>query len=806
MKYLRTSVAVCLCLALVAPLALASSNPDSTVPGRWDAATIVRLHYTDVNQVRELTRVGADLTTHKRGYVELVVPPLSEVKSAQPGLYEVLKRFPRSEVVVPDLDARARRFKEQPDLGVYHTLAEVKAELDGTVAAYPQLAKLTTIGKSIEGRDIWAIRIGSTTDDGKKPAFLFTGLTHSREWISVEVIMGFISTLTTRYASDPEVKALVDGREIWIVPVVNPDGLSHSQTQYQMWRKNRRKNADNTYGVDLNRNYGYKWGGEGASPNPSSDTYRGTGPFSEPCTQAIRDIAKAKKVVTALSFHSYSELILWPWGYTADPTPDAAVFELHGRKMAEISGYTPEQSIELYATTGDFDDYMYGELGSLVYTIELGQEFIPDEPLVAGIVEKNVRCCLYLLKAAADPFPALRHTPLSTTTNAQGPYKVGADLRLSGHPGLSVTSVDLYHRSGVAQEFRRVAMQPVSLEANRYEAQIPGAGYTTHQYYLELILSDGKVRRFPDTGTHDFKVVEKLFLLVADDGGKGYESFYTRALAAAGVDHMVWRVKNQGPPPRDLVLGCSGCLWFTGSVYTQTLTETDQALLKEYLTAGGRLLLFGQDIGYEIKETAFYKEQLKARFVKDSSGIEAVVGTGALGGFSGNIGATGDGIRQQYPDEVAPLAGATVLATYGAGGPAAALAVTSGSSVMAYFAFGLEGVGGEANRAALLGKMLSWMQNPVRVALARSAVSARTSAACACGGGMVASEAMDEELAERLAVEVGNGRLDGVRLLVSEFKGDHAGPARRVARALARRLPLERSGPASEARELLARP
>lgn len=782
-----------LLLAIIPLIASAHAHPE-LISGR-----LIRLHYSDVAQVRELAALGADICAHRRGFVEVMVPQQAQLEREAPELARAIARFPRQELIAADAGARARAIAADPDLGVYHTLAEVKAELDRVAQQHPSFTRLMVIGKSIEGRDIWALRIGSEPEDGKLPTFLFTGLHHAREWISVEVPMGIIANLTSRYATDPATKALVDGRTTFVVPVVNPDGLAHSQTQYQMWRKNRRNNGDGSMGVDPNRNYGYEWGGVGASASPSSDTYRGVGPFSEPETQAVRDLARTRRPVAAISFHSYSELVLWPWGYTSDVPPDNAQFVHHGQKMAEISGYTPQQSIDLYPTTGDFDDYMYGELNVLTYTIELGREFIPQESEVAGIVEKNVKCALYLIEHAAQPFPLLAHTPLATQTNPQGPYAIQANLRLASHPGFVARSVTAHwKRRGDAADgdFAAAELTASATDPSIWTGGIPGAGYGAYAYYLVVRGQDGTEHRFPPGGTYDFKVVEKLILVVCDDGGKQYDGYYTKALDAAGADYALWKVKAQGAVTSDALMASTACIWFTGSEYNATLTADDQALLAQYLAKGGRLLLFGQDIGYDIKESAFYKQGLSAKFVKDASGIETITGAGFLAGFAGGIGGGADSIKQQYPDVIEALSGAQALVTYGDGGPIAALAISAGTSRVAYFGFGLEGVGGEANRATLIAKALAWLSGSVEVALARSEVTARLATAASAA----ASEAMDEDLAARLAADVMAGRLEEVRALAA--RGGE-GPARRVARSLLRRLPLVTTGPSADARALL---
>ena len=181
-------------------------------------------------------------------------------------------------------------------MGGYYTFTEVVAKLDEMRADYPTLitAKVP-IGVSHQNKEIWMVKISDNADQNEdEPDMLYTGLTHAREPEGMELLLYYMFYLLENYGTDPEVTYLVNERELYFVPVVNPDGYVCNQTNSPngggMWRKNRRANADGSFGVDLNRNYSYHWGvnNQGSSPNPASDTYRGPSAFSEPETQAIR--------------------------------------------------------------------------------------------------------------------------------------------------------------------------------------------------------------------------------------------------------------------------------------------------------------------------------------------------------------------------------------------------------------------------------------------------------------------------------------------------------------------------------------
>jgi len=273
----------------------------------------------------------------------------------------------------------------------YHSYDEIESELKQLEANYPNIAKVYDIGDTWEGRDIWAIKISDNpTQNEDEPEVLFIGGHHAREWISVEVPFYLAKYLVENYNTNNYVKKLVDNGEIWIVPLLNPDGYEYSRTTYRYWRKNRRNNGDGTFGVDLNRNYGYKWGGPGSSGETKSDIYRGPEPFSEPETQAIRDLILNNEFKIVISYHSYSQKILYPWGYTNDPPPDEALLKNIAQEMSDIiksvngEYYEPLQSSDLYPwpndlVTGDLTDWVYGTLGIPAFTIELRPK--PCSPL-----------------------------------------------------------------------------------------------------------------------------------------------------------------------------------------------------------------------------------------------------------------------------------------------------------------------------------------------------------------------------------------------------------------------------------------
>ena len=262
----------------------------------------------------------------------------------------------------------------------YHTAATLEADLRQLAEGHPEVAELHQIGRSVEGRPLWALRIGDRRGSDRKVAFF--GCHHAREWISVEVPYRLAQHLVDHASADPVQQWLQRG-EVWVAPMVNPDGHEYTRTDNRLWRKNRRRNRDGSVGVDPNRNYGYMWGTLDVSTSshvPSDQTYVGPRAFSEPEVRAVRDLVARQLFTGVLTYHSYSQLILYPWGYTNRSIKDPAdLSEVRGlaeemqRLVKGVHGktYTAQQASQLYPTAGDTTDWTYGEYDVPSLTVEL---------------------------------------------------------------------------------------------------------------------------------------------------------------------------------------------------------------------------------------------------------------------------------------------------------------------------------------------------------------------------------------------------------------------------------------------------
>ncbi|MCK5642382.1 MAG: zinc carboxypeptidase, partial [Gammaproteobacteria bacterium] len=375
--------------------------------------SLVRVPYKSPSQIGDMVEQGIDiLHLSPQGYLDVVA-------DSRQLDYLFSQRVPVSVIGTPQMAMAAPALDNH--LGDYHTYAEMESVLAALDTNYPALASLSSIGTSVEGRTIYALKISDNVSvDEDEPEVLYIGCHHARELMSVDVPLRFAEYLLTNYGSLPEVTGLVDSREIYFVPMLNPDGhyfvqQNHGGSWWTWWRKNRRDNGDGSYGIDLNRNYGYEWGYDdiGSSPTPSSDVYRGPSPFSEPETQVIRDFSTSRNFGLWFSYHSYGELLLYPWGYISGYTPDHELYYALGDTLTSSNGYFDGNTAmgAIYTVNGDSDDWAYGdETGKdkiFAFTPEVNTYeeggFGPPDTLIIPTFNKLLPMNMLLLDLADSP-------------------------------------------------------------------------------------------------------------------------------------------------------------------------------------------------------------------------------------------------------------------------------------------------------------------------------------------------------------------------------------------------------------------
>jgi Zinc carboxypeptidase/Immune inhibitor A peptidase M6 len=500
----------------------------------------------------------------------------------------------------------------------------------GSNPAYEDFVELRDIGDTIEGRDIWAVRMtadAGTVPLGTRPAVLYQGTTHAREWISTEVTMRLLNWfLDEMTGGNTEVADLLGNRELWFLPVVNPDGYEYTFTTERLWRKNLRDNNGDTNitnldGVDLNRNYSEHWNydEEGSTSQFSSETYRGTGPESEPESAADANLIRTMgDFKFAISYHSFGQLLLYPQGWqTLTATADDPIYlALSGIDTnPAIPGFNPGVGADLYTTNGEFTDWAHGEEGALAWTPELsegckgcGFEFPDNEGKIQHEFETNLEFALNVARSATDPDDPASHWGMDTQSlylnlAAIDPWKTNwpqSDLRVPiSYGGGSTQPVEVLAKKDVGTvtlNYRKNNGGPTSIAA---APSLPGEvyggnnAYNTYYQYLraEIPVSQGDtVEYWFSAGTEStehvtFQVVDDAdadVLIVAAEDRTGasttplyaststpnFLSYYTDAITASGRTYDIYDVDARGRTAPDHlgVLGhYDAVIWYTGN-------------------------------------------------------------------------------------------------------------------------------------------------------------------------------------------------------------------------------------------------
>jgi hypothetical protein len=284
----------------------------------------------------------------------------------------------------------------------YGSVEAVHAELRQLAQAYPKLMTVVEYGKSLEGRPLLAAKLTSKPGEAL-PAVRLQGGNHARELVPVELMRNLTKLLVEGYGKDATATRLLDTREVWIVPIVNPDGRVRVEKGSDMWRKNARPLGLGANGVDINRNADDHW--DGGNGSKWADDYKGEAPFSEPETQGLRDLSLKVKFKASIDVHCYGGMLLWPPGYSNELSADEPTFRTIGDKMAKPLGYRAGTIARtIYKTFGDFATWEYAKLNTLAFACELDdRQFGPG----FGQVEKDwtgwKNNFLYLIDAAGNP-------------------------------------------------------------------------------------------------------------------------------------------------------------------------------------------------------------------------------------------------------------------------------------------------------------------------------------------------------------------------------------------------------------------
>ncbi len=486
----------------------------------------------------------------------------------------------------PGLDQRGGAPSGLKDnFSAYMDYDEMTEHLRTLAKKHPNLMQLSSIGRSYEGRDIWCVKLSdspSANDDGQpgsEPDALLVGAHHGNEWISYEVPLYVISFLLENYGSSGRngsaATYLLDNREIFIVPMLNTDGTQYSHATGQSWRKNRQPNyvseflptdgsdvrlRPSSYGLDMNRNYGWMWHLQGGSNalTQSGSSYRGgpdnhdddgdtrlpvdwrtgripfgpedgidedpwdgldndqdgkvdedpAGGFSSAETVAMKELGDRYGFPVLITYHSFSELVLWPWGYTDQATKDEGLFSTLGTRLAGMNGYTPMQGYDLYMTTGEMTDWFYAMYGTYAFTYELAQTYRPPEDQILQECERNLWSTLYLTHAAQNPAESYLELRYNISSWSVKGGKVSVDMSMvdSGYPyEMDLESCSYFYRSG-GGSWRTT--RAVKGGDGNWTADIPVDAYSgTVELYLKLQDAEGHVLTEPLYAPYEYIVI-----------------------------------------------------------------------------------------------------------------------------------------------------------------------------------------------------------------------------------------------------------------------------------------------------------
>lgn len=511
-------------LKVVAVLAAACSSvmaQKTPPPGPYIGHKVVRVNVGSREQLDQALEIATTSWNCEVGHGPLDLQVTDEQLAAlrKLGLAPV--------VIVPDVQAAfdreraeieaARAAADATWFSTFRTLSEINARLDHYATNYPNLATVSVAGQSIEGRDIKVISITGPDLPGNpqstRPAVIFNACQHAREWAVPMTAMWIADRLVEGYGTDPRLTDYVNRLEFLIVPVVNPDGYELSWTpNYRMWRKNTRVINGVRMGVDNNRNWGYQWGGEGASTFPSDETYRGAAPWSEPENQAMRDLVTANPRLRAhIDFHSAAELVLTPWGYTAQSHPMAgvyafvgtamsdAIYAVHQMRYAAGPGYST-----IYPFSGGALDWTAGEAGLLGTSIEVrghsstGGYYSFQMPVgeIVPNAEESFEGAMRLCDVVSIPLMGTSEPAPPTVLDPDGnPTEVSVAV---WNPDLLAGPPVLWTRLDGAGWVPSTTSQ---VSSNVFHGYLPGVVYCqAAEYYFEAATPSGETLRVPAAG------------------------------------------------------------------------------------------------------------------------------------------------------------------------------------------------------------------------------------------------------------------------------------------------------------------
>ena len=549
-----------------------------------------------------------------------------------------------------------------PNIPLKQWYADLAAHNTDVVKAY-------VIGKSVLGQDIVAYKVTKNArneKDGSRPAVVYNATQHAREWISAEVERRLFKYVVDNkdQTSGNKVKDLLAKNELWFVPITNPDGYDYTFTApaTRFWRKNLHDNNNdgaitNVDGVDTNRNWPTKWNYdlEGASAEPSSETFHGSGPASEPEVKALRGLIKRIRPSFQIDYHSFAQLILYPEGWQVEtPSTDTPLMAtLAGDDdHPAVAGFDPDVSAELYTTNGDVTDDTYKAFNTLAYTVELdggtgpavggtdgtdpaytpnGFAFQDSEADIQAQFEKNLAFALDLSRSAKDPANFSSHlgntAPQLVPTTFPVSYGDPQTVEVNAKRELGSVTVHWKVNGGrehtaSTREFKGGAKYG---DPGVYYHRMRGDVTGTHTGDKVQVWFTAKKAK-SDSFTYDVKndSRNKVLILSAEDytgnqatppspstpyPGPKYLDYYKNALGDAGIGYDVYDADANGrtaPSYLGVLKHYRAVVWYTGDdqlvrepgqpggTGTAKLLDDEVIATRDFMNEGGKLLVTGK--------------------------------------------------------------------------------------------------------------------------------------------------------------------------------------------------------------------
>ena len=587
----------------------------------------------------------------------------------------------------------------QSGFTVFRSFSEpggVREELRATAEQHPDLTKLVRIGQSVQGKDILALKVtanAEAVDDGRRPAVLYTATQHAREWITTEMTTRLLHHYLDNYATNAEIRQIVDSTELWFVPVANPDGYDYTFTPgNRLWRKNLRDNDGDGEitgldGVDLNRNFPHRWGydDEGSSPSVGSDVYRGPDARSEPETRALDQLADRIGFDFHINYHSAAELLLYGVGWqVATPTPDDVLYATLVGDDANpaVPGYDPDIAAELYTTNGETTEHMQIEYGTLAFTPEMSTcqtasavdaadafkpedcasvfNFPDSEALVQAEFEKNIPFALAIARSASDPDNPVsvvgRTAPDFSLDSFDVSYGSPQTVAVTARRDLRELRLNFSINSGPAS---RVPVEEwkggerYGDEGDVYYAEFRGTidaaepGDSVEVWFTGDRTEDGSEREQRESEHFTYRLAldtPARVLVIANEDYSGvnpdypaevtqpkYAQGYVDALATQDIESAVWDLDAQGVPhPLGVLDHFDAVVWYLGE--NRLTQDPEDELIDSFGT---------QTANIAVAERQQYLTLAVRDFLNEGGRL---LHTGETAGYYGAFGATLGGL------------------------------------------------------------------------------------------------------------------------------------------------------------------